>query len=627
MTSSASSAEVNDSADANESSGVNGWSAYPGVKPPERTRTVDSGGIAISVVEWGEASGPVLMLAHGGADFARTFDGFAPLLASAGYRVVSWDHRSHGDSEGAALLSWEADCRDAVAILNSSMEDRPPGEKAYAVGHSKGGGLMTHLCVAMPERFHCLVNIDGVPALRSRPPSKTPVPERVKKRDQWVSGFLDHRQKAHQAVRRPGSAQDLVKRRARLNPRLSAEWLRYLATVGARQDSDGWRWKLDPLVRMGGIGPWQPEWSAAVITAVTLPTLAILGREAEAMGWGTTPEEAAKTLPAHSELEVYEDSGHFVHIEHPERTAHRVLEFLAQFPSPENPSSKTNVRLPATPSTPPTHNECAQDEPVSARGATNTVRLRHGRLELCLHQLATGADEQAPVLLCLHELGGNSKQFETGPITDWPGDVWALDLSGHGASDWAPGGGYAPEWSLGDVDAALTHLNATKGPVSLLGRGFGAYIALLTMGARPRLVHSATLCSGAGLVGGGSAPGPPSSISAATPYTGRNTRAPSSAADPLAIAEFSIDIRPPEYTKTFARQIAHLHPGSDKSKNGAAGASQSTPLPIWISTPPSEQPPWLKAIAPQCHQATSEAHALHKMRSAASQATPRNETT
>ena len=57
------------------------------------------------------------LLAHGGFDFAGTLDVFAPMLADGGWRVVSWDQRGHGDSDHAALYSWEADLRDAAAVL------------------------------------------------------------------------------------------------------------------------------------------------------------------------------------------------------------------------------------------------------------------------------------------------------------------------------------------------------------------------------------------------------------------------------------------------------------------------------------------------------------------------------
>ena len=50
---------------------------------------------------------------------------------------------------------------------------------------------------------------------------------------------------------------ELAARRQRMNPRLSHEWLRYLVTVGAREDIDGWRWKIDPKLRFGGFGPWR----------------------------------------------------------------------------------------------------------------------------------------------------------------------------------------------------------------------------------------------------------------------------------------------------------------------------------------------------------------------------------
>ena len=46
-------------------------------------------------------------------------DGFAPLLADAGWRVVSFDQRGHGDSDHAALYNWDADARDALAVLDS----------------------------------------------------------------------------------------------------------------------------------------------------------------------------------------------------------------------------------------------------------------------------------------------------------------------------------------------------------------------------------------------------------------------------------------------------------------------------------------------------------------------------
>ena len=65
--------------------------AYPGARRPDRSRWVSSAGLRIATYEWGDPDARVILMAHGGFDFAGTFDGFAPLLADAGYRVVSWD--------------------------------------------------------------------------------------------------------------------------------------------------------------------------------------------------------------------------------------------------------------------------------------------------------------------------------------------------------------------------------------------------------------------------------------------------------------------------------------------------------------------------------------------------------
>lgn len=63
-----------------------GGGAFAGARRPDRRRRVNSSGVNISVVEWGDADGPPLLMAHGGFDFAETLNGFAPLLADAGWR-------------------------------------------------------------------------------------------------------------------------------------------------------------------------------------------------------------------------------------------------------------------------------------------------------------------------------------------------------------------------------------------------------------------------------------------------------------------------------------------------------------------------------------------------------------
>jgi pimeloyl-ACP methyl ester carboxylesterase len=193
-----------------------------------------------------------------------------------------------------------------------------------------------------------------------------------------------------------------------------------------------------------------------------------------------------------------------------------------------------------------------------------TRHLTHNLVRLALHELRSGAGRS---LLLLHGLGERSPDEEPKAVRGWPGAVFALDFTGHGGSTLPSGGGYTAEILMGDADAAL----AALGPVTLVGRGLGGYVALLVAGARPEKVRGAVLCDGPGLAGGGPRPGSAHVDS----YSGDEKGPP----DPFALAELSQDIRPPDYATSFVRQATHL--------SGLA-------RPITICA--KERPDWLSAV-------------------------------
>ncbi len=175
------------------------------------------------------------------------------------------------------------------------------------------------------------------------------------------------------------------------------------------------------------------------------------------------------------------------------------------------------------------------------------VELRHGHVTLALHPLRTeSAALTGRSLLLLHGLGDRSPREVPAWVEPWPGPVWALDFTGHGASSSSVGGGYTCEVLMADTDAALAHI----GPATVLGRGLGAYIALLIAGARPRLVRGAVLCDGPGTPGGGT--GPASGIVLPTVHVTGTTP------DPWALVELGRDLRPTDYATGFARQATQL---------------------------------------------------------------------
>jgi len=259
---------------------------------------------------------------HGGSDFAGTFDVFAPLIAAAGYRVIAWDHRGHGDSQHAALYGWDADIRDALSVMSAITNKAAP-----VIAHSKGGALMMQLADSCPYRISAMVNIDGMPSKRRMPD----VPDHDQSRllADSIGSWLDFRHEAAASERKPGTLIDLAQRRGKMNPRLSVEWLEYLVTVGARHDDEGWRWKIDPVLHLGGFGPWRPGWSLDHLAALEMPFLGVLsGVQDDPMGWKSRRGDIEPFLPPGGQLEFYDEIGHFLHIEQTRFIADLVLKFL-----------------------------------------------------------------------------------------------------------------------------------------------------------------------------------------------------------------------------------------------------------------------------------------------------------
>ena len=194
----------------------------------------------------------------------------------------------------------------------------------------------------------------------------------------------------------------------------------------------------------------------------------------------------------------------------------------------------------------------------------STTTLRHAKVDLALHHLRPG---DGPPLLLLHGLGERAATRVPAAASAWPGPVHALDLTGHGDSTVPSGGGYTCEVLMADADAALAHL----GPLTILGRGLGAYVALLLAGARPTEVRGAVLEDGPGLYGGPSTPSSPSVV--------QLHEVPRTAPDPYALVELTRDIRPGDYAASFARQ-----------------ATQLSPLEHPVSVAAMGRPPWLEAV-------------------------------
>jgi pimeloyl-ACP methyl ester carboxylesterase len=198
---------------------------------------------------------------------------------------------------------------------------------------------------------------------------------------------------------------------------------------------------------------------------------------------------------------------------------------------------------------------------------SNVIGLTHGKATLALHLLREGWGRP---LLLLHGLGERTPAAAPAQVQSWTGPIYGLDFLGHGESSVPDGGGYTAEILMGDVDLCLARLGRT----TVLGRGLGAYVALLIAGARPTEVRGAILADGPGLIGGGIRPGSPHVVALEGAPGGPPTP------DPFALSELSRDVRPPDYAVEFVRQMMQW-------------SDLDTPLAVTTVV----RPEWLEAVA------------------------------
>ena len=95
------------------------------------------GGIRLAGDSWGDPSGPLVVLQHGGGQTRHAWKGTGEVLGAAGYWAVAFDARGHGDSDWAADGTYGQDAmvQDLQCLLAQLGNRRP-----VLVGASMGGG-------------------------------------------------------------------------------------------------------------------------------------------------------------------------------------------------------------------------------------------------------------------------------------------------------------------------------------------------------------------------------------------------------------------------------------------------------------------------------------------------------
>jgi pimeloyl-ACP methyl ester carboxylesterase len=134
------------------------------------------------VVERGD--GPVILLSHGVTLSVRTWAKQFHTLVDAGFRVVAFDHRGHGESKlgtsGHAIENLAADVRTVLEGLD--LHD------VVIVGHSMGGIATQSFCIHHPEVAR--ERVAGIVLLSSLARSPLASRPRVADASVWIADHL-----------------------------------------------------------------------------------------------------------------------------------------------------------------------------------------------------------------------------------------------------------------------------------------------------------------------------------------------------------------------------------------------------------------------------------------------------
>jgi pimeloyl-ACP methyl ester carboxylesterase len=117
-----------------------------------------SGGICLAVrTRNPNGAEPPLLLVHGLASNARTWDDVADRLAQRGHPVAAVDQRGHGHSDKPATgYDFATVCSDLAAVINGLGWTQP-----VVAGQSWGGNVVLELAVRHPTAIRGIACVDG----------------------------------------------------------------------------------------------------------------------------------------------------------------------------------------------------------------------------------------------------------------------------------------------------------------------------------------------------------------------------------------------------------------------------------------------------------------------------------
>lgn len=153
------------------------------IKPDANTsfgalKQIDAGVLNIGYAEAGRADGPVVILLHGWPYDIHSFVDVAPLLASAGYRVIVPHLRGYGTTRFLSDQTARNGQQSALAVDVISLMDALKIPKAILAGFDWGARTAAIVAALWPERCKSLVSVSGY-LIGSVAANKMPLPPKA----------------------------------------------------------------------------------------------------------------------------------------------------------------------------------------------------------------------------------------------------------------------------------------------------------------------------------------------------------------------------------------------------------------------------------------------------------------
>jgi pimeloyl-ACP methyl ester carboxylesterase len=153
------------------------------IKPGTNTsfgplKQIDAGVLNVGYAEAGAADSPVVVLLHGWPYDIHSYVDVAPLLASAGYRVIVPYLRGYGTTRFLSTETVRNGQQSMLAVDTIALMDALKIEKAIIGGFDWGARTADIMAALWPERCKALVSVSGY-LIGNQEVGKLPLPPKA----------------------------------------------------------------------------------------------------------------------------------------------------------------------------------------------------------------------------------------------------------------------------------------------------------------------------------------------------------------------------------------------------------------------------------------------------------------